>query len=318
MTMHAVRFHDYKGLDGLRYEEAPIPTAGAGEVLIAVHAAGVNPFDWYAVEGYVNQFVQFDLPAVLGRDVSGVVEAVGPGVDGFAVGDAVYGQADPVSHGAFADYTAVAAQRLAKKPAVLSHVEAAALPNVLIAAWDGLFSPTSGANLEAGQTVLIHGAAGGIGSIAVQLAKWRGANIIGTASAANLSFLHELGAKQVFDYTVPGWTSEVGRVDAVIDTSDGQAAKALCALIKRGGRYVGFRGAGDPDFQAEQAAAGVTCLGASGPASLGDFPKMAALVEQGAIKPVVSATYPVTAVREALERVRDGHVRGKIVLTIRG
>ena len=315
--MHAVRFHDYTGLDGLRYEEAPVPTAGEGEVLIAVHAAGVNPFDWYAVEGYVNEFVQFQLPAVLGRDVSGVVEAVGPGVEGFVVGDAVYGQADPVSHGTFADYTAITTSRLAKKPTALSHVEAASLPNVLIAAWDGLFSPTSGANLEAGQTVLINGAAGGIGSIAVQLAKWRGAHVIGTASAANLPFLRDLGGERVFDYTVAGWTGEVGRVDAVLDTSDGQAAKDLCALIKRGGRYVGFRGAGDPAFQAEQAAGGVTCLGASGPASQEDFPKMAALVEQGAVKPVVSGTYPVTAVRDALERVREGHVRGKIVLTIR-
>src|ERR1700679_961763 len=105
--MRAVRFHDYGGLDGVRLEEAPMPVPRNDEVLVRVHAAGVNPFDWYAVEGYVNQYVRFSLPAVLGRDVSGVVEAVGADVDSFAVGDAVYGQPDPASHGTFADYTAI-------------------------------------------------------------------------------------------------------------------------------------------------------------------------------------------------------------------
>jgi NADPH:quinone reductase-like Zn-dependent oxidoreductase len=304
-------------LDGALYEEAPVPAVGDGELLIRVHAAGVNPFDWYAVEGYVNQYVSFQLPAVLGRDVSGVVEEIGTGAEGFAVGDAVYGQADPVSHGTFADYTSIAAARLAKKPASLSHVEAASLPNVLIAAWGGLFSSVSGMDLQAGQSVLIHGAAGGIGSLAVQLANWRGAHVAGTASAVNLGFLRDLGAQRVFDYTASGWTNDVGRVDAVLDTSDGQAAKSLCALIKPGGRYIGLRGAASPDFVAEQATAGVVCLTANGPGSLKDFPKMAALVDQGVVKPVVSGTYAVTAVREALERVRDGHVRGKIVLRIR-
>jgi NADPH:quinone reductase-like Zn-dependent oxidoreductase len=197
--MRAVRFHDYGGLDGLRYEDAPLPAVSPGAVLVRVHAAGVNPFDWYAVEGYVRQYVQFQLPAVLGRDVSGIIEEVGADVRDWVVGDPVYGQTDPASHGTFADYTVIDPFRLAKKPDHLTHIEAASLPNVMLAAWNGLFSADNGMNLQAGQTILIHGAAGGIGSIAVQLATWHGARAMGTASKGNIGFLRDLGAAQAFD-----------------------------------------------------------------------------------------------------------------------
>jgi len=143
----------------------------------------------------VNQYVRFSLPAVLGRDVSGVIEAVGAGVHDFGVGDAVYGQTDPASHGTFADYTAIDSFRLAKKPEQLSHVEAASLPNVLLAAWNGVLSADSGAHLQAKQTLLVHGAAGGIGSIAVQLAKWRGARVLGTAIEGQSSVLARFGCR---------------------------------------------------------------------------------------------------------------------------
>ncbi|MGI4798397.1 MAG: NADP-dependent oxidoreductase [Janthinobacterium lividum] len=315
--MRAVRFHGYGGLDELRHEEAPDPVIGAGEVLVRVHAAGVNPFDWYSVEGYVNQYVTFRLPAVLGRDFSGIVEAVGNDAGGFAVGDAVYGQTDPKGHGTFAELTAVEVGRLARKPAFLSHVEAASLPNVLFAAWDGLFSESSGADLQAGQAVLVHGAAGGIGSVAVQLARWRGAAVAGTASGANLRFLRELGVRQAFDYTVPGWQDGVGSVDAVLDTSGGAMATELCELIRLGGRYVTLRGLPPAAFMAEQADRGVACLAASGPASLGAFAKMTGLVADGSVKAVVSGVYPIDAVRAALELMRGGHVRGKLVLSVK-
>jgi NADPH:quinone reductase-like Zn-dependent oxidoreductase len=314
--MRAVRFHDYSGLNGIRYEEAPLPVLGGSEVLVRVHAAGVNPFDWYAVEGYVNQYVRFQLPAVLGRDVSGLVEAVGADVHDFAVGAAVYGQTDPASHGTFADYTAIDFFRLAKKPEHLSHTEAASLPNVLLAAWNGVLSVDSGANLQAGQTILIHGAAGGIGSIAVQIAHWRGARVLGSASKNNLRFLRELGVERTFDRGVEGWHETAGRVDAVLNTADGSAAKQLCSIIKAGGRYVALRGLPDSVFVAEQAAEGVGCVAASGPASVKDFASMARIVAQGLIRPVVTATYPIAQFRDALDRVREGHVRGKVVLRV--
>jgi NADPH:quinone reductase-like Zn-dependent oxidoreductase len=314
--MRAVRFHDYGGLDGVRYEEAPLPTVSNGEVLVRVHAAGVNPFDWYAVEGYVRQYVSFQLPAVLGRDVSGIIEGVGADVHDWAVGNAVYGQTDPASYGTFADYSVIDTFRLARKPEHLTHIEAASLPNVLLAAWNGLFSADRGMNLQAGQTILIHGAAGGIGSIAVQLATWHGAHPMGTASIGNFSFLRDLGAERAIDYTVDGWHENIGRFDAVLNTADGSAAKVLCSLIRPGGRYVAMRGAPHWAFVAEQAACGVICVAASGPASVKDFPQMAGVVEQGLIKPVISDVFPITKFRDALERVREGHVRGKIVLRV--
>lgn len=315
--MRAVRFHDYTGLDGVRYEDASVPVITDDEALIRVHAAGVNPFDWYAVTGFVNGFVRFELPAVLGRDVSGTIERVGSRSAGFAVGDAVYGQADPRSHGTFADYTALDVSRLARKPAALSHVEAAALPNVVLAAWNGLFSATSGADLHQGQSVMIHGAAGGIGSIAVQLARWRGASVIGTASGRNGDFLAELGVDRALDYTVAGWQDDVASVDAVLDTSDGAMAATLCALIRPGGRYISLRGLPDAAFVAEQARNDIRCLAASGPASLTDFPEIASVIASGAIRPIVTAVFPIASVRTALELVRAGHVRGKIVLSVR-
>jgi NADPH:quinone reductase-like Zn-dependent oxidoreductase len=314
--MKAVRFHDYSGLKGVRYEDAPLPVIKEGEVLVKVHAAGVNPFDWYAVEGHVNQFVRFQLPAVLGRDMSGIIERVGTQVDDLAVGDVIYGQTDPESHGTFADFAAIDSFRAAKKPEHLTHVEAASLPNVTLAAWNGLFSVDHGADLQADQTVLINGAAGGIGSIAVQLAKWRGGRVLGTASQSNLGFLQALGVDRAFDYAVDGWHKNIGAVDAVLNTADGKAAPLLCSLLRPGGRYVALRGMPASSFVAEQAARGVSCVAASGPASVKDFPQMAGVVAQGLIKPVVSEVYPLAKFREALERVREGHGRGKVVLQV--
>jgi NADPH:quinone reductase-like Zn-dependent oxidoreductase len=314
--MRAVRFHDYQGLDGVRLEEVAPPAARPGEILVRVHAAGVNPFDWYAVEGYVNAYVQFSLPAILGRDFCGVVAAKGPDTSGFAVGDAVFGHADAQADGTFAEYVSVPIARAARKPDLISHVEAASLPNVLMAAWNGLFSAASGMDLRKGQTVLINGAAGGIGSVAVQLARWRGARSIGTASARNLDFLRELGVAGAFDYASNGWERNIGPVDAVLNTADSSSAGLLCSLIRPGGRYIGLRGLPPAQFVAERASEGIQCLSASGPATAHEFPAMAAAVCAGAVKPIVSATYPLTQFRRALEEVRGGHVRGKVVLEI--
>ncbi len=314
--MRAVRFHDYLGLDGVRVETAPRPVAGPAEILIEVHAAGVNPFDWYAVEGYVNDYVQFSLPAILGRDFSGIVAAIGAGVTAFAIGDAVYGHADASADGSFADYVAVPADRAVMKPDSLSHIDAASLPNVLMAAWDGLFSADTGMNLQSGQTVLINGAAGGIGTVAVQLARWRGARVIGTASPGNHPLLYELGAAAAYDYHSADWDETAGKVDAVLDTADGSTAERLCALIRPGGSYVSLRGMPSPEFVAARSADGVRCIAASGPNSASALPEMAAAVAQGAVKPIVSETFPLDRVRDALEAVRAGHVRGKIVIVV--
>src|SRR6185369_6723311 len=196
-TMKAVRIHSYGGPEVLVYEDAPRPEAAAGEVLIRVHAAGVNPLDWKVRAGYVQEWLQHQFPLIPGWDVAGIVEAVGRGVEQFRPGDAVYGLLDISKNGAYAEYVAAPARSLARKPATVDHVKAAAVPIAALTAWQALFDV---ARLAAGQTVLVHAAAGGVGHFAVQLAKWQGARVVGTASAANASFVKELGAAQVIDY----------------------------------------------------------------------------------------------------------------------
>ncbi|HEY9579712.1 MAG TPA: NADP-dependent oxidoreductase [Rhizorhapis sp.] len=314
--MRAVRFHDYNGLSGVRIDQIPTPSVDPGALLVRVHAAGVNPFDRYAVEGYVNAFVSFTLPAVLGRDFSGVVEAVGAEVTGFMVGDAVFGQAAADAEGTFADYVSIPVDRAAKKPETISHIDAASLPNVLMAAWDGLFSTARGLDLQPGQTILINGAAGGIGGVATQLARWRGARVIGTASAGNLDLVRDLGAEPR-DYAASDWLDGLGEIDGVLDSADGSNADLICERLRPGDRYVALRGLPSADFAERWAAKGIVCRVASGPDSAGAWPDMAKVVAQGPVRPVVTATYPLEQFGDALAALGSGHARGKTVLIMK-
>src|SRR6185436_15666959 len=187
--MQAVHIHDYGGLDVLHFEEAPLPVPGAGEVLIRIHATTMNPFDCAVRAGYMGQYFNYTFPLILGTDVSGVVEEVGEGVTDVSPGDVVYTRAGIYRDGAHAEYALALAADVVPKPESLDHIHAAALPHVTLTAWQGLIEF---ADLSAGQTVLIHAAAGGVGHVAVQLAKWRGAKVIGTASQ-HLDFINELG-----------------------------------------------------------------------------------------------------------------------------
>ena len=312
-TMKAVRFHSYDGLAAVVVEPAPKPVAGPGEVLVKVEAAGVNPFDLYSVEGALKGYFDFPLPVVMGRDASGVIEAVGEGVTGLAPGDAVYGHVHHTRDGAFAEYAVMQANRVALKPADLTHAEAASLPNAICAAWDALFSPVSGINLQPGQTVLVQGAAGGIGSLAVQLAKWRGARVIGVASGRHEAFLKDLGVDQVVDYAKGPFEAVVGKVDGVVDTAVAEPRARSYAVLKPGGAYASLRGLPD---QAEAADWGVRAVSANGVAGQDEFGRIAELVAQGAVRPRVGATWPMDQVREALAQVKAGHMQGKVVLTV--
>ncbi|MGH8611429.1 MAG: NADP-dependent oxidoreductase [Gammaproteobacteria bacterium] len=196
-TMKAVRIHTYGGPDVLKYEEVPRPSPGAGEVLIRVRAAGVNPVDWKIREGYLKGRVDHSLPLVLGWDLSGVVEATGPGVTRLKAGDEVYSRPDITRDGAYAEYIVVRETEVALKPKSIDHIQAAAIPLAALTAWQSLFDA---AGLSAGQTVLIHAAAGGVGSFAVQLTNWKGAHVIGTASKRNQDFVRNLGADETIDY----------------------------------------------------------------------------------------------------------------------
>src|ERR1700722_9455577 len=176
-TMKAVRFHQYGGPEVLQYEDAPRPKPGTGEVLVRVHAAGVNPFDWKVREGYMKSMLPLTLPIILGWDVSGIVEAVGPAVTRFKKGDAVYGNPSPARNGAYAEFIIVKESEITAKPASIDHVHAAGVPVAASTAWQAIFDV---AGLPSGQRILIHAASGGVGGSAVQLAKWKGATVIGT------------------------------------------------------------------------------------------------------------------------------------------
>ena len=196
-TMQAVRFHSYGGPEVLVLEEAPRPRVGAGEALVRVHAAGVNPLDWKVRDGHAKAWLKHQLPLIPGWDVSGVVEEVATDVTAFKTGDAVYGMLDFMRDGAYADYVVSHTTHLAYKPKSIDHVRAGAVPLTSLTAWQSLFDV---AKLESGQTVLIHAASGGVGHFAVQFAKWEGARVIGTTSAGNEDFVCELGAHEVIDY----------------------------------------------------------------------------------------------------------------------
>jgi NADPH:quinone reductase-like Zn-dependent oxidoreductase len=310
-TMTAIRFHSYGGPEVLVQEDAPRPEAAAGEVLIRVHAAGVNPLDWKVRAGYVKEWLPHRLPLIPGWDVSGVVESVGVGSTDLNVGDEVYGLLDFTRDGAYAEYVAARARDMALKPSSLDHVQAAALPIAALTAWQALFDV---ANLSAGQTVLIHGAAGGVGHYAVQLAKWKGARVIGTASARNMNFVRELGADKVIDYQTTRFNEAVSDVNVVLDTQGGETQLHSWKVMKMGGILVSTVGISSPETP--------SALGVRGEPVLvhpdaNQLTEIAALIDLGELKPLINSVVPLAEAAKAHELSQAGHVRGKIVLKIR-
>ena len=234
-TMKAVRIHSYGGPEVLVYEDAPRPQPEPNDVLVRVHAAGINPVDWKIREGYGKDRLGHRLPLILGWDLSGVVEAVGPGVERLKVGDEVYSRPDISRDGAYAEYIAIRESLAALKPKSIDHVHAAAIPLAAMTAWQALFDA---AGLSRGQRVLIHAAAGGVGSFAVQIAKWKGAYVIGTASTRNQDFLRELGVDSAIDYQSVAFETVVRDVDVVLDTIGGDTQARSWMVLKKGGVLV--------------------------------------------------------------------------------
>jgi NADPH:quinone reductase-like Zn-dependent oxidoreductase len=308
--MKAVRIHAYGGADILAYEDAPRPTLRDGEVLIRVHATTVNPFDCAVHAGYVSAYFNYTFPLILGTDVSGVVEDVGAGVTSFAPGDNVYARAGVTRDGAYAEYVAVPASDVAAKPQSLDHIHAAAIPHVTLTAWQALIEAAS---LTTGQTILIHAAAGGVGHIAVQLAKWRGANVIGTASV-NLDLLHDLGVDEAINYTTTPFENAAHDVDVVLDTVGGDTQQRSWSVLKPGGILVSTVQAPSEEMAA---AHGVRQYFVSSSPPIGKtLAEVATLVDAGQIKPVVSAVFPLHKARQAHEIIEGRHGRGKIVLQV--
>ena len=308
--MKAVRIHAYGSTDVLTYEEAPRPTAGAGEVLIRVHATSVNPFDVAMRAGYMSGYFNPTLPLILGTDVSGIVEDVGAGVTNFAPGDSVYARAGMARDGAYADYVVASALDVAAKPKSLDYIHSAAIPHVILTAWQALIEV---ANLSEGQTVLIHGAAGGVGHVAVQLAKSRGAKVIGTASA-NVDFLRELGVDQAIDYSTTLFEDVVRAVDVVLDTVGGDTQQRSWAVLKPGGILISTI---QPPSEETAVAHGVRQqFIASAPPIGRVLAEVATMVDAGQIKPEVSSILPLEEIRQAHKLIEGRHTRGKIVLQV--
>jgi len=309
-TMKAARIHTYGGPEVLKYEEAPLPKPGPGEALVRVHAAGVNPVDWKIREGYFKGRVNHSLPLILGWDLSGVVEATGSGVEGLKGDDEVYSRPDIARDGAYAEYIVVRETEVALKPKSIAHVPAAAIPLAALTAWQSLFDS---ARLSAGQKVLIHAAAGGVGSFAVQLAKWKGAYVIGTASSRNQDFVRKLRADETLDYQTTRLEDVVHDVDVVFDTIGGDTQKRSWKVLKKGGILVSIVG---PPSAEEAAAHGVRQASVFVQPSATQLTELTKLVESGKLRPVVETVLPLSEARHAHELSQTGHTRGKIVLRV--
>jgi NADPH:quinone reductase-like Zn-dependent oxidoreductase len=308
--MNAVRIHRYGGPDVLTYEEAQRPVAPAGEVLIRVHATSVNPFDTVVRAGFATDYFDHKLPLILGTDAAGTVEEVGGGVEMFSPGDEVYARAGVSRDGSYAEYVAVPADDVAKKPKSLDYIHAAALPHVILTAWQALLVA---GNVSEGQTVLIHGAAGGVGHVAVQLAKLQGAQVIGTASI-NIDFLDELGVDQVINYSTTRFEDVVGDVDVVLDTMGGDTLDRSWSVLKPGGMLVS---AVQPPSEETAVAKGVRqAMIFSAPPIGPTLTEVAAMVDEGKLRPEVSRVLPLADIRQGHELIETRHTRGKIAIQV--
>jgi NADPH:quinone reductase-like Zn-dependent oxidoreductase len=308
--MKAVRIHAYGNADELRYEDAPAPVIAPDDVLVRVVAASVNPVDWKIREGYLKQMIAWQFPLTLGWDVSGVVEAVGDKVTRFKAGDAVFSRPDIKRNGTCAEYVAIREDEIAHKPGTISHVEAATLPLAGIAAWEAVVTT---ARIAAGQRILIHAASGGVGSIAVQLAKSRGAYVIATTSEKNRALVKSLGADEVVDYRTQKFEQVVHDVDAVFDTIGGQVQEASWTVLKPGGILVSIISV-PPEERAK--AVGVRSAFLFIEPSAPILAQLAGLVENGKLRPVIGAEFALKDIARAHALSQSGHAAGKIALYV--
>ncbi|OON38952.1 NADPH:quinone reductase [Izhakiella australiensis] len=335
-TMKAIRQHAFGAPEVLCYEDAPRPEIKAGEVLIEVHAAGINPPDWYLREGYNMLPAEWQprvtFPFIPGTDVSGVIVAVADDVNGFHIGDEVYamvrfptGLAGESS--AYAEYVNVPATEIAHKPASLDHIHAAGAPMSLLTAWQFLVdighseqNPLQPAQHQpvplAGKTVVINGAAGGVGHFAVQVAKLKGARTLAIASGRHEALLKELGADQFFDYQTTQPVEVIRDADLVLDAVGGQATARFLPTLRPGGALfpifpLGFSAASEAEKLAVTVSA--TQVRSNG----AQLAELGRLLETGKLRVIVDSIYPLCAARQAHQRAAQGHIQGKIVLRVR-
>jgi NADPH:quinone reductase-like Zn-dependent oxidoreductase len=310
-TMRAARIHSYGDPTGVKISQAPRPEPGRGQVLVRVKAAGVNPLDWMVAEGKARSWLDHRLPLTLGWELAGTVEELGADVERFKPGDEVFGMINLSGDGADAEFAISDEKTLAIKPSTLDFPGAAAVPISALTAHQALFEA---AQLRAGQTVLIHAAAGGVGSMAVQLAKAQGARVIGTASGTeHLNLIRTLGCDEAIDYKATRFEDYVSDVDVVLDPVSADSQRRSFGVLKKGGIMVTLTEEPRQDLAhgngVRATMIGVTPDGAR-------LAAIAAMIDDGKLRPIIEVVLPLEQAKEALKRSRGGHVAGKIVLTI--
>jgi NADPH:quinone reductase-like Zn-dependent oxidoreductase len=306
--MKAVYIEQFGGSEVVKYGELPDPLAGPGQIVVDAFAASVNGADWKVRAGHHGKAA---FPLILGRDFSGVVSALGEGVTDFRLGDEVFGVLEAGREGAYAEKIAIGAAIVARKPTALSHIDAAALALTGLTA---LCAVEDCLKLKSGETILIQGGAGGVASFAIRLAKYLGARVITTASAANLSLLSDIGADQVIDYNATDFAKVVSNCDAVFDTVGGDVAIRSFAVLKPGGRAA-FIASGPKAPTPERA--DVIALRPTVGRDRAHLDRVAALYESGVVRAPEVKLYELSAAVEALAASEARHVRGKLVLKVR-
>jgi NADPH:quinone reductase-like Zn-dependent oxidoreductase len=305
-AMKSIRIHSYGSSGEMKIEDAPRPQVANDQLLVKVIAAGVNPVDWKIRSGWMKQVSGEHFPLTIGQDLAGEVAEVGTSVSQFKAGDQVFG----FGSGSYAEYTAARAGEIALKPKSVDFATAASIPTACLTAWQALIDV---AQVRQGQLVLVHGAAGGVGSFAVQIAKWKGARVAGTAAAEDADYLKSLGADLIIDYQKERFEERAGNPDVVLDLIGGETLNRSYGIVKKGGIIVSTVHAGD---EAKARQAGVRVVNIVMKKDGSELAQIAQLVDQGAIKPRIDKVLPIDQAKQAHDLNEAGQTRGKIVLKV--
>lgn len=311
--MKAAQINEYGDPQVIQLAEIDTPTPSEGYVLLEVHAASLNPFDTSIRSGAMKDMIPLELPITLGGDIAGVVTGLGEGVSELAVGDTVYGQANVVAgnSGAFAEYAVTKAGQIAPAPKGLDFQQAAAMPLVGVSALQAL---TEHIHLTSGTKIFIHGGAGGIGTVAIQIAKHIGAYVATTATGDNIQFVKDLGADEVIDYKSQDFTDILTDYDAVFDTVGGDDFAKSLSILQTGGIAVSMIA---PPDEAQAAELGVTALTQATWVTAAMLDELRQLIESGVVTPHIDQVFPLDDIQKAFEAREGGSIRGKIVIAVR-
>lgn len=308
--MKAVRIHQYGNVDVLKTDEIPVPEITSDEVLIKIYATSINPVDWKVREGYLKGMNLHKLPLTLGWDLSGTIQKTGIAVTDFKIGDEVYSRPALDRDGSYAEYIAVKAIEVAQKPKTITHLEAASIPLVGITAWEMLLTT---AHIEKGQKVLVHAASGGVGSIAVQIAKAKGCYVIGTTSESNIDMVKSLGADEVIDYKKEDFSESLSDIDVVLDTLGGVVQEKSWKVLKKGGILVSITSNPSAEMADKYGVKkGFVFIGPNVPV----LNELTTLIDSGKIKAIIDCVFGLDQIKQAQNYSQSGRAKGKIAIKV--